>query len=235
MTARAWGRFPDFEQDLKYAEIADDSLRNQLIDETVAARMEAFWGALVHTAYRALPGLGKENRASRVYWLAGHQRTPLRVDLTPTRSFYPFIGLTGPIGEGWRQERCLTLDMWLSPTSEILQRRNGELAVNLEITRSRPIGALLRMWRENRQELRSLISISGAALDFGFGDHRDPEALDEYRLDPSRKHRLMIVRTTGQPTDQATVARTFSSLARIYRRRFDPAHCLLCAPRDPSW
>jgi hypothetical protein len=216
MTAPAWGRFPDFGEDFKYAEIADDSLRNQLIEETVAARMEAFWGALVHTAHRELPGLGKENRASRVYWLSGHQQTPLRVDLSPTRSFYPFIGLTGPIGEGWRQERCLTLDIWLSPPSEILEGRNAELAVNLEITRSRPIRALLRMWRENRQDLRSLISISGAGLDFGFGDHRDPEALDEYRLDPSRKHRLMMVWRTGEPTDQATLARTFTSLARIY-------------------
>ena len=58
MTAPAWGRFPDFDEDFKYAEIADDSLRNQLIEETVAARMEAFCGALVHTAYRELPGLG---------------------------------------------------------------------------------------------------------------------------------------------------------------------------------
>ena len=46
MTARAWGRFPDFDEDFKYAEIADDSLRNQLIEETVAARMEAFWRGL---------------------------------------------------------------------------------------------------------------------------------------------------------------------------------------------
>jgi len=50
MTAQASGRFPDFDEDFKYAEIADDSLRNQLIEETVAARMDAFCGALVHTA-----------------------------------------------------------------------------------------------------------------------------------------------------------------------------------------
>ena len=39
MTAPAWGRFPDFDEDFKYAEIADDSLRNQLIEETVAVPM----------------------------------------------------------------------------------------------------------------------------------------------------------------------------------------------------
>jgi hypothetical protein len=75
---------------------------------------------------------------------------------------------------------------------------------------------LLRMWKESREELKSLISMSGAGLDFGFGDHRDPEALDEYRLDPSRRHRLMIVWNTGEATEPTNLARTFTSLSRIY-------------------
>ncbi|MGA2076084.1 MAG: hypothetical protein ABSH52_21555 [Terriglobia bacterium] len=29
------GRFPDFSEDFKYADVADDSLRNSLIDRTV--------------------------------------------------------------------------------------------------------------------------------------------------------------------------------------------------------
>ena len=53
-------------------------------------------------------------------------------------------------------------------------------------------------------------------MDFGFGDDHDPEALDKYRLDPSRKHRLMIVWKTGEPTEPAILSRTFLSLARIY-------------------
>jgi hypothetical protein len=72
------------------------------------------------------------------------------------------------------------------------------------------------MWRESRKELRRLIVISGARFDFGVGNHQDPEALDKYRLDPSRRHRLMIVWRTAEPTDQATLSRTFTSLARIY-------------------
>lgn len=210
------GRFPDFAADFKYVDIADASLRNSLIDGTVAARMEALWGALVKDAYRALPGLGKENRASRVYWLEHHQHTPLRAELSPTRTFYPFIGLSGPVGQGWRQEKCLALDMWLSPPAQTLERRNAELVVFLEITRSRPIHMLLRMWKESREELKRLISMSGAGLDFGFGDDHDPEALDKYRLDPSRRHRLIILWKTGELTQPANLSRTFTSLARIY-------------------
>lgn len=101
MRTQTLGRFPDFSEDFKYADVADASLRNSLIDRTVAARMEALWGALVKDAYRALPGLGRENHPSRVYWLANHQHTPLRAELYPTRTFYPFIGLSGPVGEGW--------------------------------------------------------------------------------------------------------------------------------------
>ncbi len=215
MPTAALERFPNPDEDFKYADIADDSGRNQFIEETVAARMEAWWGALVHKAYHALPGLAKENRASSVHWIGNHQHTPLRAELSPTRSFYPFIGLTGPIGEGWRQERSLTLEIWLSPPAQTLQR-NAELVVMLKITRSRPIHTLLRMWRESREELKRLITISGACMDFGFGDDRDPEALDEYRLDPSRRHRLMILWRTAEPTDQAKLSCTFTSLARIY-------------------
>jgi hypothetical protein len=102
------------------------------------------------------------------------------------RIFYPFIGLSGSVGEGWRQERCLTFDLWVSPPAETLERRNAELAVYLEITRSRRIHMLLRMLGESREELKRLISMSGAGMDFGFGDDYDPEALDKYRLDPSR-------------------------------------------------
>jgi hypothetical protein len=58
--------------------------------------------------------------------------------------------------------------------------------------------------------------MSGAGYDFGFGDDHDPEALDKYRLDPSRKHRLMIVWKTGEPTEPEILFRTFTSLARIY-------------------
>ena len=232
MTTRAPERFPNPDEDFKYADIADDSRRNQLIEETVAVRMEALWEALAHKAYRALPGLAKENRASPIHWLGNHQHTPLRAELSPTRSFYPFIGLTGPIGEGWRQERCLTLEIWLSPPDQTAQR-NAELAVFVRITRSRPIHTLLKMWRESREELKSLIVMSGARLDFGVGDHQDPEALDEYRLDPSCRHRLMIVWRTAEPTDQATLSCTFASLARIYHvlqgiLRGDPSRlCLL--------
>jgi len=216
MCARTLGRFPDFAEDFRYADIADASVRNSRIDGTVARRMEALWGALIKDAYRALPGLGRENRASRVYWLEDHQHTPLRADLSPTRSFYPFIGLSGPIGQGWRQEKCLTLAIWVSPPAQTLQRRNAELTIFKEITRSRPIHMLLRMWKQNREDLKRIISMSGAGLDFGFGDHLDPEALDEYRVDPSRRHRLMMVWSTGEPTEPTNLARTFTSLARIY-------------------
>jgi hypothetical protein len=113
------------------------------------------------------------------------------------------------------RERSLTLEIWLSPPAQTLQR-NAELVVMLKITRSRPIHTLLRMWRESREELKRLIIIAGACMDFGFGDDRDPEALDEYRLDPSRRHRLMILWRTAEPTDTAKLSCTFTSLARIY-------------------
>ena len=91
--------------DFGYTDIEDESARNQCIENTASAQLALLWEELIHEAYRALPGLGKENRASDVYWLSNHRHTPIRAYLSPTRSFYPFIGLVGPFDQGWRQER----------------------------------------------------------------------------------------------------------------------------------
>jgi|SRR5579859_3473818 len=202
--------------DFGYTDIEDESARNQCIEDTASAQLAVLWETLIHEAYRALPGLGKENRAAQVYWLSNHRHTPIRTYLSPTRSFYPFIGLVGPIDQGWRQERCLSLEIWLLPPHPTL-RSEAELVVQIEITRSRPVHAFLRMWKKNREEIKRLISISGATLELGSEDrHQGPEALDEYRLDSSRRHRLSISWTTGQPIDRKVVSRAFISLGRIY-------------------
>jgi hypothetical protein len=75
--------------DFGYTDIEDELARNRCIENTASAQLALLWEESIHEAYRALPGLGKENRASDVYWLSNHRHTPIRACLSPTRSFYP--------------------------------------------------------------------------------------------------------------------------------------------------
>jgi hypothetical protein len=87
----------------------------------------------------------------------------------------------------------------------------------MEMSRSRAVHAFLKLWRKNREEIRRLILISGATLEFGSRDDpHGPESLDAYRLDSSRRHRIYIAWTIGQPVDRTAVSRAFLALGRIY-------------------
>jgi len=225
--------------DFGYTDIEGELARNQCIENTASAQLAQLWEELIHEVYRALPGLGKENRSSDVYWLSNHRHTPIRAYLSPTRSFYPFIGLVGPIDQGWRQERCWSLDIWLLPQHPTL-RSEAEIVVQIEITRKRPVHAFLKMWRKNREEIKRLILMSGATWELGAEDRpQASEALDEYRLDSSRRHRLVIAWTRGQPIDRNVVSRAFISLGRIYHVlqgviRGDSGRVSLLAGRHPD-
>ena len=164
--------------------------------------------------------------------------------ILPSAPIFPRLGHSirsldwlGPSTKaGGRNDVC----HWISGSCLSIQPCGARLRFQMEITRKRPVHAFLKMWRKNREEIKRLILISGASLELGAEDRpQGSEALDEYRLDSSRSHRLVIAWTTCQPIDRNVVSRAFISLARIYHVlqgviRGDSGRVSLLAGRYPD-
>ncbi len=219
---------PQFDEVFVY--LSEPDLQNQQKRiRGVSWDIQVFWEYLVDSAAKKLPGLRRESKDTGVFWYP-LPKTPIRAELTPTNSLYPFLGRARPRQQTGRTLHCLWLGMDFCPAGEFrLGPFENEFSVYLFIREKRPVDVALDLWKERRSSLEKMLTDVSARVSFSRDVLGEPAALDGYHPDPiSRRHGLSFVRTVTSMLSAAECLQTFLVFARLYHAvqgvlRRDPA------------